>query len=88
VSHAAHAETEITDAGQYQVVRVPEDSMVKAGDRKVHIVSYSLAVRSKPAGPWTFIGGSGLQKQPRLLRQLLPDLPRQFKLPPYSIQAI
>lgn len=88
VSHAAHAETTITDAGPYEVVRVPEDSVMKTGERKVRIVSYSLAVRSKPAGPWTFIGGTGIHNQPQVLWQLLPGLPRDFKLPPYSMQPI
>ena len=88
VSHSSHAETAITDAGRYEVVRVPEDSVLKAGERQVRIVSYSLAVRSKPAGPWTFIGGTGIHNQPQILWDLLPGLPKDFKLPPYSMQPI
>ncbi len=88
VSHVSTPESQTTDAGKYEVLRVPEESVLEAGGHRVKGISYTLAVRSKPAGEWTFIGGSGLVKQPQLLWQLLPGLPRDYKLPPSSMQPI
>ncbi len=88
VSHVSRPESQTTDAGPYEVVRIPEESVLAAGERRVKVISYSLAVRTKPSGPWTFIGGSGIVKQPEMLWQLLPGLPRDYKLPPSSMQPI
>jgi len=88
VSHVSKPESQTTDAGKYEVVRIPEESVLEAGERRVKVISYSLAVRTKPSGPWTFIGGSGIVKQPEVLWQLLPGLPKDYELPPSSMQPI
>lgn len=88
ISHTSRPESRTTDAGKYEVLMLVEESVLEAGGKRVHVDSYSLAVRTKPNGPWTFIGGSGIAKTPQMLWALLPDLPKDYKLPPYDIKPM
>ena len=88
LSHASHPEADTTDAGPYEVLRIPEESLMQVGERRIAVSSYSLAVRRKPDGAWSFIAGSGIQKHPDVLQKLLPDLPRDFRLPPCAMRPL
>ena len=89
VSHTSTPESQTIDAGAYEVLRVHEESVMEADGRwRAKEISCSLAVRRKPDGPWTFIGGTGLAKHPEMLPTFLPDLPKDFALPPYSLTSI
>ena len=88
ISHVSKSESQTTDAGQYDLVRMGEVSLLDVSGQGVQIHSCSLAVRTKPAGAWTFIGSAGLAKDPTLAGWVLPGLPKDYKLPARSIQAL
>jgi hypothetical protein len=88
VSHTSHPAARTTDAQAYEVVLVQEDGVTSNGVKQLQMTSYSLAIRAKPAGPWTFVSAAGFSDHPDLLRELVPGLPADFKVPAESMRPL
>ncbi len=74
-------------SGKDEVCFVPKTSIMKMGEQKVKSKGFMLAVRSAD-GPWLYLDGSGLAKNPDLLWTLFPDLPKDLKMPDSSMELI
>ncbi|WP_448141394.1 hypothetical protein [Stenotrophomonas sepilia] len=75
-------------AGEEEVCFVPRQSLVRVRETPMRSTTFMVAVRRIGGSGWTYLDGTGLQDNPRLLRQLLPALEPGVILPKREIEAL
>ncbi|PJL65512.1 hypothetical protein B9Y61_16790 [Stenotrophomonas maltophilia] len=75
-------------AGEEEVCFVPRQSLVRVRETPMRSTTFMVAVRRIGGSGWTYLDGTGLQDNPRLLRQLLPALEPSVILPKREIEAL
>jgi hypothetical protein len=70
---------EVVKAGPDLIAVVPEVVTMKVPGGKVHQKSYLLAVSADQGRTWKFLDGAGVAGDN--LKQVLPNLPKEVKLP-------
>jgi len=80
--------SELLVAGKEEVCFVPFVQIASAGDIRARAESFFIAVRPVGKPGWKFIDAAGLRKNPELLLQLFPDLPREVVTPPNKVELI
>ncbi|MEN5261678.1 MAG: hypothetical protein AB1514_01100 [Pseudomonadota bacterium] len=75
-------------AGEEEVCFVPRQSLVRVRETPMRSTTFMVAVRRVGGSGWTYLDGTGLQDNPRLLRQLLPALEPGVILPKREIEAL
>lgn len=80
--------SEIYSCGEEQVCFIPRTSTLEVDGKKVRSIGFLIAIRSVKGGDWLFLDGSGLRKNPELLKKLLPDLPADTPLPENRVELI
>ncbi|MCU1134328.1 hypothetical protein [Stenotrophomonas maltophilia] len=75
-------------AGEEEVCFVPRQSLVRVRETPMRSTTFMVAVRRIGGSGWTYLDGTGLQDNPRLLRQLLPALEPGVILPKRQIEAL
>ncbi|HDS1074788.1 TPA: hypothetical protein QDZ65_001817 [Stenotrophomonas maltophilia] len=75
-------------AGEEEVCFVPRQSLVRVRETPMRSTTFMVAVRRIGGSGWTYVDGTGLQDNPRLLRQLLPALEPGVILPKREIEAL
>ncbi len=59
----------------------PRTMVMKVSGQVVQTTGFLICARKQSGGPWLFIDGEMLQKNPALLRQVFPGLPTDIKVP-------
>lgn len=72
---------EVYQAAEENVCFYPRTTVMRIGDKKARSTGFLICVRTVPDGEWLFLDGSGLRRNPELLRMLLPALPDDLELP-------
>jgi hypothetical protein len=80
--------SEIYSCGEEQVCFIPRTSTLEVDGKKARSIGFMIAIRSVKGGYWLFLDGSGLRKNPGLLKMLLPDLPPDTPLPDNRVELI
>jgi len=75
-------------AGEEEVCFVPRQSLVRVRETPMRSTTFMVAVRRIGGSGWTYLDGTGLHDNPRLLRQLLPALEPGVILPKREIEAL
>lgn len=75
-------------AGEEEVCFVPRQSLVRVRETPMRSTTFMVAVRRIGGSGWTYLDGTGLQDNPRLLRQLLPALEPGVILPKRETEAL
>ena len=79
---------ELHVAGQEEICCVPFVQVARAGDIRIRVESFFIAVRPVGKADWKFIDAAGLRKQPEVLRQLFPGLPEKVVTPPNKVEIV
>ena len=79
---------ELHVAGQEEICFVPFVQVARAGDIRIRVESFFIAVRPVGKADWKFIDAAGLRKQPEVLRQLFPGLPEKVVTPPNKVEIV
>lgn len=69
---------------QYAICFVGDITVWEFQGRKFRTNGYSLAVKNKITGKWSFIGGNAIRQNPALLDEIFPGLPKEFQVPIYG----
>ena len=80
--------TEVYRSGKSEVCFIPRISILEFRGKKVRSEGFMLAARPVGSRAWKYLDGSGLAKNPAMLRQLFPDLDSRAELPPSSVKAL
>lgn len=72
---------ELYEAGDEWVCFVPKRNTVEVEGQTVRSVGFFVAIRKKAEKEWKLLDGAGLRRNPEMLWALLPELPRDVKLP-------
>lgn len=88
ISHAFDEPEEPFVVGEQVVSIVKELTIMTKQNQKIEIIGYQLATRKKSGGPWLIVGGGGLAQNPAALPLLVPGIPKDFKLPAYSMRVV
>lgn len=72
---------ELYEAGEEWVCFVPKRNTVEVEGQTVLSVGFFVAIRKKEENEWKLLDGAGLRRNPEMLWTLLPELPRDVKLP-------
>ncbi|MDV3515544.1 hypothetical protein [Stenotrophomonas sp. C1657] len=75
-------------AGDEEVCFVPRATVFTADAQTVKSLTFMVAIRPAGGTQWRYIDGAAMQAMPELLRQLLPDLPRDVPLPSVSVEQL
>jgi len=73
-------------AGDEEVCFVPRTTVFTIDAQTVKSLTFMVAIRQVGGTQWRYIDGAAMQAMPELLRQLLPDLPRDVPLPSVSVE--
>ncbi|RYD83180.1 MAG: hypothetical protein EOP84_08290 [Verrucomicrobiaceae bacterium] len=68
-------------AGKETVCFVPVSIVFSMTDKKIRSNSYYVAVKGETSPDWLFLDGSGFDKKPEVLKQILPGLPIDIEFP-------
>ncbi len=60
---------------------LPTDTIMKVGDKRVHSISYMIAIKPIAGGDWKLLDGSGLRNDKTLINLFFPDFPADAQLP-------
>lgn len=85
-SHKHGEPTVCYSSASGDVCFLPRDSILKYGEKRVKSITYFICVHED--GAWKFLDSATVHKKPELLWQLIPDLPKDIELPPYSMEVI
>ncbi|BCX71870.1 MULTISPECIES: hypothetical protein [Acinetobacter] len=67
---------------QEEICFVPKTITMKVAGKTVKAPpSFMVAIRSQHSHQWTYLDGSGLQKNPKMLFILFPNFPKNVKVP-------
>ena len=77
--------TTLYKSGKDSVCFVPMSSVMHMGDQKIASTSFMIASKAE-AGEWKYLDGSALKANPEMLWTFFPDLPKDIKLPPHTVQ--
>jgi len=75
-------------AGDEEVCFVPRTTVFTTDAQTVKSLTFMVAIRQVGGTQWRYIDGAAMQAMPELLRQLLPDLPRDVPLPSVSVEQL
>ncbi|WP_088101491.1 hypothetical protein [Xanthomonas retroflexus] len=75
-------------AGNEEVCFVPRTTVFTTDAQTVKSLTFMVAIRQVGGTQWRYIDGAAMQAMPELLRQLLPDLPRDVPLPSVSVEQL
>lgn len=67
---------------------VPFVQMASAGEVRTRTESYYIAVRTPGRTTWRFISAAGLRKNPEVLAQLFPGLPKAVATPVNKVEIL
>lgn len=73
-------------AGEYRVCFVPKVTILKNAKTRGRSTSFMVAVQKNGESEWSFIEGSGVVKNPAILKILIPDLPDGIILPEHKVE--
>ena len=79
---------EVYTAGSELVCFYPRRTVMLIGEKKVKSIGFLICIRKAQGGEWLFLDGSGLRKNPKLLKTLLPALPADVQLPENRAELI
>ncbi len=65
---------------------LPRSGTLSISGRRIKSTTYFICVHED--GSWKFLDSATVHKQPELLWQLIPDLPKDLKLPPNSMEVL
>jgi hypothetical protein len=82
------APSELYVADQQEICFVPFVQIARAGDIRTRAESFFIAVRPAGQVDWKFIDAAGLRKNPEVLRQLFPGLPKEVVTPPNKVEIV
>lgn len=74
-------------AGTASVCFIPKTTVMMAEDLRFKSTSYMVAIRDGD-GTWGYLDGAGARRDPEQLWELLPDLPKDVKLPENTIRPL
>ena len=74
-------------AGEEDVCFLPKVAIMELNGQRYKSTSYMVAVRDSN-GNWKYLDGAVQQKKPELLWSFLPELPKDVKLPPNTIEVL
>ena len=80
--------TEVHSAGDELICFYPRTTVMRIGEKKAKSTGFLICIRKAAGGEWLFLDGSGLRKNPGLLKTLLPALPEDVKLPENKVELI
>ena len=80
--------TELHSAADEIVCFYPRTTVMRVGEKKAKSTGFLICVRKTEGGEWLFLDGSGLRKNPELLKMLLPALPEDVKLPENRVELM
>lgn len=80
--------TRTWQAGKETVCFVPVTLVFSMQERKIRSTTYYVAIKGESTPQWLFLDGSGIGKNPDLLKQLLPGLPDDVVLPEIRQEAL
>ncbi|MGB7387117.1 MAG: hypothetical protein WA929_05915 [Pseudomonas neustonica] len=80
--------TALYTAGEEEICFVPRISVMEIEGTKMQSVGFMIAIRKIDSGSWSYLDGTGLRHNQRLLWQLFPALERNISLPPNYISQI
>ena len=80
--------TEVHSAADEIVCFYPRTTVGRVGEKKAKSTGFLICVRKATGGEWLFLDGSGLRKNPELLKMLLPALPEDVKLPENRVELM
>ena len=75
-------------SGTVTVCFIPRISVMSVQGKKVKSIGFLIAARNRDNEKWLFLDGSGLRKNPTLLKSLFPGLPDDVKLPENRLEKI
>ena len=71
-----------------EVTFVPKTHVVQMAGQRVSAIGFFIAARKKGTNEWLFLDGNGLRKNPALLWQLFPELPKDVVTPPNRMEVL
>ena len=80
--------TALLVVGPDEICFVPFVQVASAGEIRTRAESYYIAVRPAGKSDWKFIDAAGLRKNPEVLRQLFPGLPKEVVTPPNKVEIV
>jgi hypothetical protein len=88
VSISVGAPTVVYPAGNEELCFVPKTLDVMMEGQTVRRTGFMVASRKVGFREWTFVDGSGLQKNPDMLKTLFPDLDEDTPVPEIRMQRL
>lgn len=80
--------TEALKVGDEQVCFVPTTMVLAIQGQRAKAIGFLVAARKQPKGEWRFVDSAGLRAQPDMLNKLFPEMPKDVKLPPVSMEKL
>lgn len=74
--------------GQVILCFVPRISEIKMAGKKMRSIGFLIALRRVDQKEWLFLDGTGLRRNPGMLKLLLPDLPEDTPIPENRSEVI
>jgi hypothetical protein len=74
--------------GTEEVCFIPMTVVARVSEKRVRSVGFLIAARQAVTGEWLFLDCASLRKDPSLLWELFPALPKDVVLPPNTVELI
>lgn len=75
-------------SGTEEVCFLPRTTLMRVGDKRARTVGFQIAARQKGTQDWLFLDSNNLSKNPSLLWQMFPGLPKDVVTPPTSTELL
>ena len=75
-------------SGTDEVCFLPKTTLMRVGDKRARTVGFQIAARQKGSQNWLFLDSNNLSKDPSLLWQMFPGLPKDVVTPPTSVELL